>query len=37
VVHVASWAARFLFTSEQLNQPVRNLPAASAPACSSPS
>ena len=24
-VHVASWAARFLFTSEQLNQPVRNL------------
>ena len=25
VVHVASWAERFLFTSEQLNQPVRNL------------
>jgi ATP-binding cassette subfamily F protein uup len=25
MVHVASWAARFLFTSEQLNQPVRNL------------
>jgi ATP-binding cassette subfamily F protein uup len=25
LVHVASWAARFLFTSEQLNQPVRNL------------
>jgi ABC transport system ATP-binding/permease protein len=25
VVHVASWAARFLFTSEQLNQPVGNL------------
>ncbi len=25
IVHVASWAARFLFTSEQLNQPVRNL------------
>jgi ATP-binding cassette subfamily F protein uup len=24
-IHVASWAARFLFTSEQLNQPVRNL------------
>jgi ATP-binding cassette subfamily F protein uup len=24
-VHVASWSARFLFTSEQLNQPVRNL------------
>ena len=24
-MHVASWAARFLFTSEQLNQPVRNL------------
>ena len=24
-VHVASWAAKFLFTSEQLNQPVRNL------------
>ncbi len=24
-VHVASWATRFLFTSEQLNQPVRNL------------
>jgi ATP-binding cassette subfamily F protein uup len=24
-VHVASWAARFLFTCEQLNQPVRNL------------
>jgi len=25
VVHVASWAAKFLFTSEQLNQPVRRL------------
>jgi ATP-binding cassette subfamily F protein uup len=25
LVHVASWAARFLFSSEQLNQPVRNL------------
>jgi len=25
LVHVASWAARFLFTSEQLNQPVSNL------------
>jgi ATP-binding cassette subfamily F protein uup len=25
VVHVASWAARFLFPGEQLNQPVRNL------------
>jgi ATP-binding cassette subfamily F protein uup len=25
LVHVASWAARFLFTGEQLNQPVRNL------------
>jgi ABC transport system ATP-binding/permease protein len=25
VVHVANWAARFLFTGEQLNQPVRNL------------
>jgi ATP-binding cassette subfamily F protein uup len=25
VVHVASWAARFLFTSEQLNQPVGRL------------
>jgi ATP-binding cassette subfamily F protein uup len=25
LVHVASWAARFLFNSEQLNQPVRNL------------
>ena len=25
VVHVASWAARFLFTGEQINQPVRNL------------
>ena len=25
LVHVASWAARFLFTSEQLNQPVINL------------
>ncbi len=25
VVHVASWAARFLFSGEQLNQPVRNL------------
>ncbi len=25
VVHVASWAARFLFTSEQLNQPVARL------------
>ncbi|HEY3627552.1 MAG TPA: ABC-F family ATP-binding cassette domain-containing protein [Terracidiphilus sp.] len=24
-VHVASWSARFLFTGEQLNQPVRNL------------
>ena len=24
-VHVASWAARFLFTSEQLNQPVERL------------
>ncbi|MBI4908694.1 MAG: ABC-F family ATP-binding cassette domain-containing protein [Acidobacteria bacterium] len=25
VLHVASWAARFLFTSEQLNQPVSRL------------
>ncbi|HUZ03814.1 MAG TPA: ABC-F family ATP-binding cassette domain-containing protein [Acidobacteriaceae bacterium] len=25
VVHVASWASKFLFTSEQLNQPVKNL------------
>jgi ABC transport system ATP-binding/permease protein len=25
VIHVASWAARFLFTGEQLNQPVANL------------
>src|SRR6201990_1669811 len=25
VVHVASWAARFLFTGEQLNQPVSKL------------
>jgi ATP-binding cassette subfamily F protein uup len=25
IVHVASWASRFLFTGEQLNQPVRNL------------
>lgn len=25
VIHVASWATRFLFTSDQLNQPVRNL------------
>jgi ABC transport system ATP-binding/permease protein len=25
VVHVASWAARFLFTSEQLSQPVERL------------
>ena len=24
-VHVATWAARFLFSGEQLNQPVRNL------------
>ena len=24
-IHVAAWAARFLFTSEQLNQPVENL------------
>jgi ABC transport system ATP-binding/permease protein len=24
-IHVASWAARFLFTSEQLNQPVERL------------
>jgi ATP-binding cassette subfamily F protein uup len=24
-VHVASWASRFLFTGDQLNQPVRNL------------
>ncbi len=25
VIHVASWAARFLFSSEQLDQPVRKL------------
>jgi ATP-binding cassette subfamily F protein uup len=25
VIHVASWAARFLFTAEQLNQPVERL------------
>ena len=25
VIHVASWAARFLFTNEQLNQPVTRL------------
>jgi ATP-binding cassette subfamily F protein uup len=25
VIHVASWASRFLFTGEQLNQPVANL------------
>ena len=25
MIHVASWAARFLFTSEQLNQPVGRL------------
>ena len=25
VIHVASWASRFLFTSEQLNQPVERL------------
>jgi ATP-binding cassette subfamily F protein uup len=25
VIHVASWASRFLFTGEQLNQPVTNL------------
>ena len=25
VIHVASWAARFLFSSEQLNQPVSRL------------
>jgi ATP-binding cassette subfamily F protein uup len=25
VIHVASWAARFLFTNEQLNQPVSRL------------
>jgi len=25
VIHVASWAARFLFTNEQLNQPVARL------------
>jgi ATP-binding cassette subfamily F protein uup len=25
IIHVASWASRFLFTGEQLNQPVRNL------------
>ena len=24
-IHVASWALAFLFTSEQLNQPVANL------------
>jgi ABC transport system ATP-binding/permease protein len=24
-IHVATWASRFLFTGEQLNQPVRNL------------
>jgi ATP-binding cassette subfamily F protein uup len=25
VIHVAAWAAKFLFTSQQLNQPVRRL------------
>src|SRR6202011_4330487 len=25
VIHVAAWAARFLFSSEQLDQPVRRL------------
>jgi ATP-binding cassette subfamily F protein uup len=25
IIHVASWAARFLFTAEQLNQPVERL------------
>ena len=25
VIHVASWAAKFLFTGEQLNQPVQRL------------
>src|SRR5438309_11193238 len=25
VIHVAAWAARFLFTGEQLNQPVERL------------
>jgi ATP-binding cassette subfamily F protein uup len=25
IIHVASWASRFLFTGEQLNQPVANL------------
>ena len=25
VIHVASWASRFLFTGEQLNQPVERL------------
>jgi ATP-binding cassette subfamily F protein uup len=25
VIHVASWAARFLFTGDQLNQPVGRL------------
>src|SRR5207245_3899495 len=25
VIHVASWAAKFLFTGEQLNQPVERL------------
>ena len=30
VIHVASWAARFLFTGEDLNQPVGRFPAANA-------
>ena len=33
VIHVASWAARFLFTSEQLNQPVGGYQAANGRAC----
>ena len=33
VIHVASWAARFLFSSDALNQPVGRLWVANAPGC----
>ncbi len=33
VVHVASWASKFLFKGEQLNQPVGRLSEAKGRAC----
>ena len=33
VIHVAAWAAQFLFTGEQLNQPVGQYRAASGRGC----